>query len=119
MEKYETTSGKVYQVFISPEAAEQIKQQLQTRGTPDAYLRLGIKGGGCSGFSYVLRYEGEVKPKDLHFEIDGLHILIDRKSILYLNGCTLDWEKTLIHQGFKFINPNEKSRCGCGHSFTV
>lgn len=113
-------ADKNYQVFVSAIAAEQVKAQLSKRGTPEAYLRLGIKGGGCSGFSYVLQFEDtDPKARDLVFEVEGVHLVVDSKSILYLNGCTLDWEKTLMHQGFKFVNPNEKSKCGCGHSFTV
>lgn len=111
---------KQYNVFVSAKAAEQIKQQLTKRGTPEAYLRLGIRGGGCSGFSYVLQFEDTPpKTKDILFEVEGVRVIVDSKSILYLNGATLDWEKTLVKQGFKFQNPNEKSSCGCGHSFTV
>lgn len=119
MEQYLTTSGSTYQVFVSLEAAKQIQKQLVDRETPNALIRLGVKGGGCSGFSYVIQYEDSTSPRDLHFELDGIHVLVDRKSILYLNGCTLDWEHTLMNQGFKILNPNEKSKCGCGHSFTV
>lgn len=108
------------QVLLTPLAAEQIKLQLAKRGTPDGYLRLGVRGGGCSGFSYVLQFEdGPLKEKDLLFDTEGAHLVVDKKSILFLNGCTLDWEKTLMQQGFKVVNPNEKSKCGCGHSFTV
>lgn len=109
-----------YSIMVSPRAAEQIKKQLVKRGTPDAYLRLGLRGGGCSGFSYVIAFEDSPpRTKDLLFEIDGVRVLVDAKSIIYLNGCTLDWEKTLMTQGFKFINPHEKSKCGCGTSFNV
>lgn len=112
---------ETYSVALTAQAAEQVKEQLKNRNTPDAYLRLGIRGGGCSGFSYVLKFE-DSEPKegrDLVFELEGVKVVVDKKSILYLNGTTLDWEKTLMHQGFKFKNPNEKSKCGCGHSFTV
>lgn len=109
-----------YKVSVTPLAVEQIKQQLSKRGTPDSYLRLGLRGGGCSGFSYVIAFEDDTpRTKDLLFEMDGVKVVVDTKSIQYLNGCTLDWEKTMMNQGFKFINPNEKSRCGCGHSFNV
>jgi iron-sulfur cluster assembly protein len=109
-----------YQIFVSEVAAEQIKEQLQKRGTPDGFLRLGVKGGGCSGFSYVLRFE-DSSPREIDktFQINGVNIVVDTKSLLYLKGCTLDWETSLVKRGFKFINPNEKSQCGCGHSFTV
>ena len=110
----------VYQFSVSATAAEQIKLQLQKRGTPDSFLRLGIKGGGCSGFSYVIQFEDEApKSRDTIFEEHGIKVVIDKKSLIYLNGSTLEWEKTLVKQGFKFLNPNEKSSCGCGHSFTV
>jgi iron-sulfur cluster assembly protein len=111
---------KNYTISVSPKAAEQVKNQLTKRGTPEAYLRLGIKGGGCSGFSYVIQFEdAPPREKDFLFEMEGIRVLVDKKSILYLNGSILDWEKTLMNQGFKFVNPNEKSSCGCGHSFTV
>jgi iron-sulfur cluster assembly protein len=111
---------KALSISISPLAAEQAKLQLETRGTPESYLRVGIKGGGCSGFSYVLRFEDDPpKDRDIVFEEHGLKVIVDKKSLVYLNGSTLDWEKSLLKQGFKFINPNEKSTCGCGHSFTV
>lgn len=109
-----------YKIYVSPVAAEQIKKQLNKRNTPDGYLRWGIKGSGCSGFSYVLEFEDACpRKKDIVFDIEGVKIIIDIKSITYLNGCTLDWEKSLLKQGFKFINSNEKSKCGCGSSFSV
>lgn len=111
---------KNYQVSVSATAAEQIKLQLQKRGTPDAYLRLGIKGGGCSDYSYVLEYEDSPpRSKDLVFNSEGIHVVVDAKSIIYLHGSTLDWEKTLMNQGFKFLNPQEKAKCGCGTSFAI
>jgi iron-sulfur cluster assembly protein len=111
---------KTYQISISLSAAEQIKSQLEKRGTPNSYLRLGIRGGGCSGFSYVIQFEdNEPRDRDVVFSEHGVRVIVDKKSLLYLNGSTLEWEKTLMAQGFKFVNPNEKSTCGCGHSFTV
>lgn len=109
-----------YHITISALAAEEIKSRLEKRGTPNSFVRLGVRGGGCSGFSYILQFEDSApKTKDLVFEVEGISVIIDNKSIIYLNGCTLDWEKTLMNHGFKFVNPNEKSKCGCGHSFTV
>lgn len=111
---------KKYQFIVTDLAVEQIKKQLLKRGTPQAYLRCGVKGGGCSGYSYVIQFEDkDPQTKDLIFIEGNVSIIIDNKSILYLNGCTLDWEKTLMHQGFKFLNPQEKSSCGCGSSFQV
>jgi iron-sulfur cluster assembly protein len=111
---------KSYQLFVSPLAAEQIKKQLAKRGTPESYLRLGLRGGGCSGFSYHISYEDNPpQVRDLLFEVEGVRVIVDGKSILYLNGCTLGWEKTLMTQGFKFSNPNATAHCGCGTSFSV
>lgn len=101
-------------------AAAFARQKLEKRGTPDAVVRVGIKGGGCSGFSYVIQFEdGEPKARDYAYEVDGVRFIVDKKSFVYLAGSTLDYEKTLMFQGFKFKNPNEASSCGCGHSFTV
>ncbi|MEO8797531.1 MAG: iron-sulfur cluster assembly accessory protein [Polyangiaceae bacterium] len=97
-----------------------MRKQLDQRGTPDACLRVGIRGGGCSGFSYVIEFhDGDPRPKDRVFVRDGVRVVVDPKSLVYLSGTILDWEQTLMRQGFKFVNPNEKSSCGCGHSFTV
>jgi len=107
-----------YQINITPEAVKQIKNQLIKRGTSDSALRLGIKGSGCNGYSYVIMFEDNPpKDRDIVFNIEDVQVIVDKKSILYLNGCTLDWEKTLMQQGFKFINPREISVCGCGSSF--
>lgn len=108
------------QINITDLAVDKIRAQLKSRGTPNGYLRLGIKGGGCSGFSYSIQFEdNEPRDKDLVFEFSGVRVIIDKKSILYLNGMTLDWEKNLMGYGFKFINPNETSKCGCGISFSI
>lgn len=107
-------------IIVSPKAVEAIRKQLQKRGTPDASLRVGIKGGGCSGFSYVIEFhDGPPHTRDKLFEFDGVRVVCDPKSLIYLNGTELDWEQTLMRQGFKFSNPQVKSTCGCGHSFTV
>ena len=110
-----------HQITVSEVAAEQIRLQLQKRGTPDGYLRLGINGsGGCSGLSYVIRFEDNPPTtKDKVFQIHNVNIVVDTKSFLYLKGCTLDFESTLLKRGFRFINPNEKSSCGCGQSFSA
>jgi iron-sulfur cluster assembly protein len=112
-------------ISVTPKAVEMIKKQIQKRGVESAALRLGIRGGGCSGFSYVIEFhDGEPRPKDNVFDYvaeDGtpVRVVVDKKSLVFLNGMTLDWEQTLMQQGFKFLNPNEKTSCGCGHSFTV
>jgi iron-sulfur cluster assembly protein len=105
---------------IAPEAAKFARFKLTQRGTPDAAVRLGIKGGGCSGFSYVIQFDDEPpRERDTVYEEDGVKFYVDKKSLVYLAGSLLDYEKTLMFQGFKFRNPNEATSCGCGHSFTV
>ena len=105
---------------ITDQAVEYAKQKLTARGTPDAAIRLGIKGGGCSGFSYVIQFEDDSpRERDRMFEAGGVRFIVDKKSLVYLAGSALDYERTLMFQGFKFRNPNEATSCGCGHSFTV
>jgi iron-sulfur cluster assembly protein len=112
-------------ITVSAPAVEMIKKQISKRGVAGASLRLGIRGGGCSGFSYVIEFhDGDPRPKDHVFDYkaeDGtpVRVVVDKKSLVFLNGTELDWEQTLMQQGFKFKNPNEKTSCGCGHSFTV
>jgi iron-sulfur cluster assembly protein len=124
VEKFDTGVAK-NTLAVSPKAVDAIRAALQKRGTPDAALRVGIKGGGCSGFSYVIEF-ADTPPRSgdtvLEFSEPGLstvRVLCDRKSLVYLGGSVLDYEKTLMYQGFKFKNPQEASKCGCGHSFTV
>lgn len=113
-------SSKRALMSIAPAAAVFARQKLAQRGTPDAAVRLGIKGGGCSGFSYVIQFDDEpARERDTVYEVDGVKFYVDKKSLVYLAGSLLDYEKTLMFQGFKFRNPNEATSCGCGHSFTV
>lgn len=110
---------------VTTPAVEAMRAQLAKRGTPNAAIRVGIRGGGCSGFSYVIEFDDDPPRKGdtvLTFEDEGkatVRVHCDRKSLVYLAGSVLDWERTLMFQGFKFKNPQEASRCGCGHSFTV
>jgi iron-sulfur cluster assembly protein len=110
---------------VSTQAVEAIRRQITRRGTPDAAIRVGVRGGGCSGFSYVIEYDDKPPRAGdivLEFAEEGkatVRVYCDKKSILYLASSVLDWEKTLMYTGFKFKNPQEASRCGCGHSFTV
>jgi iron-sulfur cluster assembly protein len=108
------------EVRISDEAVSYAKKRLAARGTPNAAVRLGVRGGGCSGFNYVIEFSDDPpRTKDTVKEFDGVRFYVDTKSLLYLAGSTLDYENTLMFQGFRFKNPQEASRCGCGHSFTV
>ena len=108
------------EITISDKAVEFAKKKLLARGTPDAAVRLGVKGGGCSGFSYVIQFEDTpAQDRDTVYEAGGVRFYVDKKSFVYLAGSVLDYEQTLMFQGFKFKNPQEASSCGCGHSFTV
>jgi iron-sulfur cluster assembly protein len=112
-------------IAVSQKAVDAMRAQITKRGTPNAAIRVGLRGGGCSGFSYVIEFDDN-PPRTgdlvLEFPEEGkptVRVFCDKKSIIYLGGSVLDWEKTLMFQGFKFKNPNEASSCGCGHSFNV
>ncbi len=81
-------------------------------------LRLGVMGGGCSGLSYSIKFDTQPRERDRIFEFDGVRVFVDPKSFVYLHGMTLDYEETLMRQGFNFINPNSARSCGCGSSFS-
>jgi iron-sulfur cluster assembly protein len=107
-------------VSITPAAIKAAKDQLSKRSTgQNDFLRLGITGSGCHGYSYALSFTDKQYERDLSFDFDGLKVLIDSKSMLYLAGSTLDYETSLMKKGFKFINPHATSSCGCGDSFGV
>lgn len=112
-------------IGVTQAAVDAIAQQIEKRNVPGTALRVGIRGGGCSGFSYVIEFhDGPPRARDVVYDLKStsgadVRVVVDKKSLLYLNGATLDWEKTLMRQGFKFVNPNEKASCGCGTSFTV
>ena len=88
-------------------------------GTKEAFIRVGVEGGGCSGLSYKLEFDTELKPDDKVFEDKGIKIVCDRKSFLYLVGTELDFSDGLNGKGFQFNNPNASRTCGCGESFSV
>jgi iron-sulfur cluster assembly protein len=107
-------------VALSESATKQVKQLKQAQNLPDhVFLRMGVRGGGCSGMSYNLEFDTEVGPHDKVFEIDGVKVVVDKKSYLYLNGTTLDYVQQGLTGGFTFVNPNAKSSCGCGTSFSA
>ena len=107
-------------IQLSEAAIKQVKElkRAQNLGA-DVFMRMGVKGGGCSGLSYVLEFDNELRPHDRQFEIDGVKVVCDAKSYLYLNGTTLDYVKQGLTGGFTFINPQAKSSCGCGTSFSA
>ena len=106
-------------VALTEKALKQVKQLMQSQQLDNVYLRMGVKGGGCSGLSYSLEFDNEMGPHDKKFDIDGVQVLCDTKSYLYLNGTTLDYVTEGLTGGFTFSNPNAKSNCGCGTSFSA
>ena len=108
-------------INVTPGAASQIRAQLARRPQTNAQsgVRVGVKGGGCSGMSYVIEYCDQPRAKDRLFEVDGARVYVDPKSLIYLNGTTFDFVDTFQQKGFKFVNPQVKSECGCGESFSV
>ncbi len=105
---------------LSPAAAKQVRELKTAQNLGDeVFLRMGVKGGGCSGLSYALEFDTEFRPHDKVFEIDGIKVVCDTKSYLYLTGTTLDYVYQGLTGGFTFINPQAKSSCGCGSSFSA
>ncbi len=105
-------------ITLTDAAAQRVKAFLDNRGKGEG-LRLGVKTTGCSGMAYVLEFVDKVEDEDKVFESNGVKIIIDPKSFLYLDGTELDYGKEGLNEGFKFNNPNVKDTCGCGESFTV
>lgn len=106
-------------IGIADSAVTRLQRLLTERGTPEAGLRVAVRGGGCSGLTYVIEWADGPRPKDKIFERDGVQMFVDSKSYLYLMGTTLTFEESLMASGFRLDNPNVKSACGCGDSFTV
>ena len=107
-------------IQITDKAIDRIATLRQEEGHPEGHnLRVAVKGGGCSGLMYDLLFDGEISDKDEVFEDKGVKVLVDKKSLLYLLGTTLDYTDGLNGKGFQFINPNASRTCGCGESFSV
>ena len=107
-------------VALSEAATKQVKELKQAQNLPEtAFLRMGVKGGGCSGLSYSLEFDNETGPHDKKFDVEGVQVVCDKKSYIYLNGTTLDYVMQGLTGGFTFVNPNAKSSCGCGTSFSA
>jgi len=105
-------------IQISEGAAHKIRTLMAKQGISDGGLRVGVKGGGCSGLSYTFAWEKVARTGDEVFEgPEGAKIFVDKKSLLYLNGTVLDYDTNLLSKGFVFNNPNAKQTCGCGSSF--
>ncbi|MEE8584127.1 MAG: iron-sulfur cluster assembly accessory protein [Acidobacteriota bacterium] len=107
-------------ITVTQGASYRIKSGLEKEGFPDeGGLRLGVKGGGCAGLSYVMRFEPGKKAGDVVISSHGAQVFVDMKSLLYLKGMTLDWAGDFMQKGFTFVNPNAQNTCSCGMSFQV
>jgi iron-sulfur cluster assembly protein len=107
-------------IALTERAVKEIRRILEEQKLGEATaLRVGVKGGGCSGFSYTLGFDDQISEVDQLNEIEGVRVVCDPKSFLYLNGTQIDFEDNLMGRGFKFGNPNAAKSCGCGESFTV
>ncbi|HEX4487612.1 MAG TPA: iron-sulfur cluster assembly accessory protein [Terriglobales bacterium] len=113
------TKPKAAPVSLTPNAASKVKEIMAQQNPLPAGLRVGVVGGGCSGFSYSMSFENSPGMMDKVFEMEGLKVFVDATSVMYLDGCRVDYVETLEGAGFKFENPNVKSTCGCGSSFQV
>jgi iron-sulfur cluster assembly protein len=105
---------------VTDRAVKKIRVAMAKEGVSpeEGGLRLGVMGGGCSGLSYSIKFDTQPRERDRIYDFDGVRVFVDPKSFLYLHGMTLDYEETLMRQGFNFINPNSSRSCGCGSSFS-
>ncbi|HEY6612839.1 iron-sulfur cluster assembly protein IscA [Pseudomonas sp. MAP12] len=105
-------------ISMTEAAAQHVRRSLEGRGKGEG-IRLGVRTTGCSGLAYVLEFVDELAPEDLVFESFGVKVIIDPKSLTYLDGTELDFTREGLNEGFKFNNPNVRGECGCGESFNV
>jgi iron-sulfur cluster assembly protein len=115
-----TPKAPVTGIEVTPRAIKRIRSAMAKEGISpeEGGLRLGVLGGGCSGLSYSIKFDTQPRERDRIYTYDGVRLFVDPKSFLYLHGMTLDYEETLMRQGFNFINPNSSRSCGCGSSFS-
>jgi iron-sulfur cluster assembly protein len=104
---------------LTPKAVSKVKEILGQQQPAPLGLRVSVVGGGCSGFSYQMNFETQTNGIDKTYDFEGLKVFVDQASLMYLNGTKIDYLETLEGAGFKFENPNVKSTCGCGSSFSV
>jgi iron-sulfur cluster assembly protein len=105
-------------ITLSPRAAQRVQKFIENRGK-GVGLRLSVRTSGCSGMAYTMEFADELQADDLTFESNGVTVIIDPKSLVYLDGTELDFVREGLNEGFKFNNPNAKAECGCGESFSV
>lgn len=117
MDATHTTNTPV--ITLSQAALTEVKRLLNVQGITEGGLRVGVKGGGCSGLSYTINFDDKIGPYDTVCEIQGVKVIVDAKSAIYLQGTQLDFHKDLLGGSFKFVNPNADKTCGCGESFSA
>ena len=108
-------------IQVTERAMKRVRAAMAKEGVSpeEGGLRLGVQGGGCSGLSYNIRFDTKPRERDRVFEYDGIKVFVDPKSFIYLHGMVLDYEESLMKQGFNFVNPNSSKSCGCGSSFSA
>jgi iron-sulfur cluster assembly protein len=106
-------------ITLSDAALKEVKRLINVQGLTEGGLRLGVKGGGCSGLSYTINFDEKIGQYDTVYEFDGVKVIVDAKSAIYLQGTQLDFQKDLLSGTFKFVNPNADKTCGCGESFSA
>jgi iron-sulfur cluster assembly accessory protein len=112
-------TGGTMTVQLTPKAIAMVKEEMRRSNLEGHALRIAVGGGGCSGYEYELDFAEDMRPGDIVAECDGLRVLIDEQSALYLQGTVIDYVDTFGEAGFKFTNPNAQKTCGCGTSFSV
>jgi iron-sulfur cluster assembly protein len=114
------TGAPTQSLQVTDRAIKRIRAAMAKEGVSpeEGGLRLGVMGGGCSGLSYSIKFDTRPRERDRIYVFDGVRVFVDPKSFVYLHGMTLDYEETLMRQGFNFINPNSTRSCGCGSSFS-
>lgn len=118
MDSTETTVTPV--ITLSEAAVKEVKRLINVQGITEGGLRIGVKGGGCSGLSYTVNFDEKISQYDSVYEIDGIKVIVDAKSAIYLQGTQLDFSKDLTGGAFRFVNnPNAQKTCGCGESFSA
>jgi iron-sulfur cluster assembly protein len=116
----EPKTGAARGIQVTEKALARIRSAMAKENISPAQggLRLGVQGGGCSGLSYNIRFDTQPRERDRVFDFGGVRVFVDPKSFIYLHGMTLDYQETLMSQGFVFVNPNATKSCGCGSSFS-
>jgi len=114
----QTPAQRSRNVHVTPKAVQKIRDAFAREGVTGG-LRLGVLGGGCSGLSYQFKFDPKARQTDHIFEFEDVKVFVDPKSMVFLDGMTLDWKDSLIHSGFVFENPHAKKSCGCGTSFSA